>query len=60
MDVNIVRNDVLDLDAFRKWMPEYQRRRVRARRRQIRLRLGHRGKMSKSMYNVVNPDYIVR
>ena len=23
VDVNIVRNDILDLDAFRAWMPEY-------------------------------------
>ena len=23
MDVNIVKNDVLDQDAFRAWMPEY-------------------------------------
>lgn len=59
MDVNIVRNDVLDLDAFRKWMPEYADA-------EFVLEDGKYvcgwaiEKMSKSMYNVVNPDHIVR
>ncbi|RHO67819.1 leucine--tRNA ligase [Alistipes sp. AF48-12] len=59
VDVNIVRNDVLDLDAFRKWMPEYADA-------EFVLEDGKYvcgwaiEKMSKSMYNVVNPDHIVR
>ena len=59
VDVNIVHGDILDIDAFKAWRPEYE----------------HAGfileddgkyvcgwaveKMSKSMYNVVNPDMIV-
>ncbi len=58
VDVNIVSNDVLDLDAFRAWNPEY-------RDAEFVLEDGRYicgwavEKMSKSMYNVVNPDTIV-
>ena len=58
VDVNIVRNDILDLDAFRAWMPEYKDA-------EFILEDGKYvcgwaiEKMSKSFYNVVNPDYIV-
>ena len=58
VDVNIVNNDILDIEAFCKWNPEF-------------LTAGFIledgkyicgwavEKMSKSMYNVVNPDMIV-
>ena len=58
VDVNIVRNDVLDLEAFRKWRPEFADA-------EFILEDGKYicgwaiEKMSKSMFNVVNPDYIV-
>ena len=58
VDVNIVHNDVLDLDAFKAWRPEYSDA-------EFILEDGKYvcgwavEKMSKSMYNVVNPDYIV-
>ena len=58
VDVNIVHNDVLDLDAFKAWRPEYADA-------EFILEYGKYvcgwavEKMSKSMYNVVNPDYIV-
>ncbi|MEG1608048.1 MAG: leucine--tRNA ligase [Mucinivorans sp.] len=58
VDVNIVRNDVLDIDAFKAWMPEYHDA-------EFVLEDGRYicgwavEKMSKSMYNVVNPDMIV-
>ena len=58
VDVNIVRNDVLDLEAFRAWRPEFPDA-------EFILEDGRYvcgwaiEKMSKSMYNVVNPDYIV-
>ncbi len=58
VDVNIVQNDVLDLDAFKKWRPEYETA-------EFILEDGKYvcgwaiEKMSKSMYNVVNPDMIV-
>lgn len=58
VDVNIVSNDYLDLDAFRAWRPEYATA-------DFILEDGRYlcgwavEKMSKSMYNVVNPDMIV-
>ena len=58
VDVNIVQNDVLDLGAFKKWRPEYETA-------EFILEDGKYvcgwaiEKMSKSMYNVVNPDMIV-
>jgi leucyl-tRNA synthetase len=58
VDVNIVRNDVLDLDAFKQWRPEFANA-------EFVLEDGKYicgwavEKMSKSMYNVVNPDRIV-
>jgi leucyl-tRNA synthetase len=58
VDVNIVKNDILDVDAFRAWRPEFQDA-------EFILEDGKYvcgwavEKMSKSMFNVVNPDYIV-
>ncbi len=58
VDVNIVQNDVLDIEAFRAWRPEYKDA-------DFVLEDGKYvcgwavEKMSKSMYNVVNPDMIV-
>ena len=58
VDVNIVSADVLDIDAFRKWRPEYENA-------EFVLEDGKYvcgwavEKMSKSMFNVVNPDMIV-
>ncbi|MEG0467498.1 MAG: leucine--tRNA ligase [Mucinivorans sp.] len=58
VDVNIVSNDVLDVEAFGKWSPEYADA-------EFVLENGRYvcgwavEKMSKSMYNVVNPDMIV-
>ncbi len=58
VDVNIVRNDILDTDAFRRWQPEFASA-------EFVLEDGKYvcgwavEKMSKSMYNVVNPDMIV-
>ena len=57
VDVNIVRNDRLDLDAFRAWMPDFANA-------EFILEDGEYicgwaiEKMSKSMFNVVNPDMI--
>ncbi len=57
VDVNIVRNDRLDLEAFRAWMPDFADA-------EFILENGEYicgwaiEKMSKSMFNVVNPDMI--
>lgn len=58
VDVNIVSNDVLDCDKFRAWMPDFKDA-------EFILEDGKYicgwavEKMSKSMFNVVNPDDIV-
>ncbi len=58
VDVNIVSNDRLDTEAFRRWRPEYANA-------EFVLENGEYvcgwavEKMSKSMFNVVNPDDIV-
>ena len=58
VDVNIVQNDILDTEAFKAWRPEYNNAEF----------IFEDGKyvcgwavekMSKSMFNVVNPDMIV-
>ncbi len=57
VDVNIVNNDRLDLEAFKAWMPDYATA-------EFILENGEYicgwavEKMSKSMFNVVNPDNI--
>ncbi len=57
VNVNIVHNDRLDMEAFKAWMPEY-------RNAEFILEDGQYvcgwaiEKMSKSMFNVVNPDNI--
>ncbi|MDY6266074.1 MAG: leucine--tRNA ligase [Prevotella sp.] len=56
--INLVKNDVLDIEGFKQWSPEY-------RDAEFILEDGKyvcgfaTEKMSKSMYNVVNPDDIV-
>ncbi len=57
VDVNIVRNDRLDIEAFKAWMPDFANA-------EFILEDGEYicgwaiEKMSKSMFNVVNPDMI--
>ncbi len=59
VDVNIVKNDILDMEAFKKWRPEFA---------DAKFILNADGqyecgvaveKMSKSFYNVVNPETII-
>ena len=56
--INLVKNDVLDIEGFKNWSPEYKNA-------EFILEDGKyvcgyaTEKMSKSMYNVVNPDDIV-
>ncbi len=59
VDVNIVKNDVLDTESFRKWRPEYNDAQF-VLEDDGRYICGYAvEKMSKSMFNVVNPDDIV-
>lgn len=58
VDVNIVHGDVLDIDAFRKWRPEYADAQFILEDDKYVCGWAVE-KMSKSMYNVVNPDMIV-
>lgn len=59
VDVNIVKKDVLDTEAFRKWRPEYNDAQF-VLEDDGRYICGYAvEKMSKSMFNVVNPDDIV-
>ena len=58
VDVNIVHGDVLDIEAFKAWRPEYENA-------EFILEDGKYicgwaiEKMSKSMFNVVNPDDVI-
>ena len=58
VDVNIVANDVLDIYAFRAWRPEYNDAEFILENDKYICGWAVE-KMSKSMYNVVNPDTIV-
>ena len=73
VNVNIVKNDILDIQAFRNWMPEYKNAEfvyADGTTDQDNPYLGTPAekqyicgwaieKMSKSMFNVVNPDDVV-
>ena len=59
VDVNLVENDILDTDRFRRWQPEFADAEFVVDA-DGKYRCGWAvEKMSKSMYNVVNPDDIV-
>ena len=73
VNVNIVKNDVLDIDAFRNWMPEFKNAEFVYSDGTTDVDNPYMGtptdkqyicgwaveKMSKSMFNVVNPDDVV-
>ena len=59
VDVNIVDNDILDLEAFKAWRPEFKTAEF-ILNSDNEYKCGWAvEKMSKSMFNVVNPDTIV-
>lgn len=57
VDVNIVHNDRLDMDAFRKWMPDFANAEFILENGEYVCGYAVE-KMSKSMFNVVNPDMV--
>ena len=58
VDVNIVHGDVLDIEAFKHWRPEYKNAEFILEDGKYTCGWAIE-KMSKSMFNVVNPDMIV-
>ncbi len=60
VDVNIVKNDLLDMEAFRQWRPEFADAKFVVEEGDKYVCGWAVEKMSKSMFNVVNPDYIVQ
>jgi leucyl-tRNA synthetase len=58
VDVNLVSNDMLDLERFKQWSPEYKTAAFILEDNRYVCGWAVE-KMSKSMYNVVNPDDIV-
>lgn len=59
VDVNIVENDILDIEAFKKWRPEFADAEFILNDHH-QYKCGYQvEKMSKRYYNVVNPDDIV-
>ena len=58
VDVNIVKNDILDIDAFKAWRPEFATAEFILEDDKYICGWAIE-KMSKSMFNVVNPDMVV-
>ena len=62
VDVNIVENDILNVEAFKKWRDEFSEAKFICEEvdgKEV-YKCGHAvEKMSKSMFNVVNPDDVV-
>jgi leucyl-tRNA synthetase len=58
VDVNIVQNDILDVQAFKEWMPEYKGADFVLEDGKYKCGTAIE-KMSKRWYNVVNPDDVI-
>ncbi len=58
VDINIVDNDILDIEAFKKWQPDFAEAEFILE--EGKYICGHEvEKMSKSLYNVQNPDELI-
>jgi len=58
VDVSMVENDILDTEAFRAWRPDLAKAEFILEDNKYRCGYAVE-KMSKSLYNVVNPDYLI-
>lgn len=58
VDVNMVDNDILDIEQFRQWRPEFANAELVLENGKYICGYAVE-KMSKSMFNVVTPDYII-
>lgn len=59
VDVGIVNNDILDIEKFKNWRPDYKNSKFICEK-DGKYYCGHAvEKMSKSLFNVVNPDNII-
>jgi len=58
VDVNIVDNDILDMESFKNWQPEFNNAEFITENGKYICGYAIE-KMSKSLYNVVNPDSII-
>jgi len=58
VDVNIVENDILDIEQFKKWRPEFKNATFDLENGKYICGIEIE-KMSKSFYNVVNPDVLI-
>ncbi|MBD5234452.1 MAG: leucine--tRNA ligase [Bacteroidales bacterium] len=59
VDVNIVKNDILDTEAFKAWRPEFADAEFITEEGKGYVCGSAVEKMSKSMFNVVNPDDMI-
>ena len=60
VDINIVNNDILDLDLFKKWRPEFKNAEFILNNNNEYKCGVEVEKMSKSKFNVQNPDELVK
>ncbi|MCX6258525.1 MAG: class I tRNA ligase family protein [Bacteroidia bacterium] len=59
VDINLVKNDILDIEKFKEWRPEFADAMFIVENDKKYYCSWAVEKMSKSMYNVVNPDDII-
>ena len=59
VDVSILENDILDMEAFRKWRPDYNDAEFITEDNGTYISGWEVEKMSKAKFNVVNPDVLI-
>ena len=58
IDVSMVENDILDIEAFKKWRPDFEKAEFILEKEKYICGFGVE-KMSKRLFNVVNPDDVI-